>query len=159
MFYETALCPHCKKYWVLNRPSKSPFNRIGPPLIKCSGCGGVSRTKYVLYEEASLFRKAWTRGKYFLEILFFSFLACIFWFGKGASSFEINFPALVATAVSWIFIGLQIRWLKRCDRVMAESDEYLKGKMDENSAVSRVLVSRLAGQTERHMKTSTISAR
>ena len=64
--YTTTKCGHCNDLWEDMDWGAHPS--IGPPIIKCRKCGGLNKTKQVLYRDASLPTKI------------------SFWFGQGMNA-------------------------------------------------------------------------
>ena len=54
--YSTSKCGGCGKYWEYMN-SSSNMTKLGPPIIKCSSCGSMNRTKFKLFREMTVFEK------------------------------------------------------------------------------------------------------
>lgn len=53
--YYTTKCGHCNIKWeFLNMRGNT---KLGPPIVKCSSCFKMNKTKYKLYRDMSIFEK------------------------------------------------------------------------------------------------------
>ena len=55
--YVTTRCGICGSMWEENSPGRHSL--FGPPIVKCSSCGGYVKTKFKLFRDMSLLEKAW----------------------------------------------------------------------------------------------------
>lgn len=56
--YITTKCGHCKVKWEFLNSTRLNI-KLGPPIIKCSHCGGLNKTKHKLYRDMNIFEKIW----------------------------------------------------------------------------------------------------
>jgi len=67
--YSTSKCGNCGKYWEYMNSSGN-MDKLGPPIIKCSSCGSMNKTKFKLFREMSVFEKIILFGKNFVVACF-----------------------------------------------------------------------------------------
>lgn len=58
MRYVTTKCGHCKTKWEFLSSERVDI-LLGPPVVKCSSCGGLNKTKHKLYRDMNFFQKSW----------------------------------------------------------------------------------------------------
>ena len=54
--YVTTRCGICGAIWEEHSPGR--HSSFGPPVVKCSSCGGYQRTKFKLFRDMNLLEKA-----------------------------------------------------------------------------------------------------
>ena len=88
--YTTTRCGYCNDKWEDMEWGSHPS--IGPPFIKCRKCGGLNKTKQVLYRDASLGRKI------------------SFWFGQGLTALIYGVGA-VGLGIGMLSSMESYRWI------------------------------------------------
>ena len=73
--YETIKCCYCNDRWKDMEMGRS--SAIGPPFIKCRKCGGLNKTKRVLYRDASSWRKFRVLTNYGFQTFFYGGLGLV----------------------------------------------------------------------------------
>ena len=56
--YITTKCGHCNVKWEFLNSTRLNI-KLGPPIIKCSSCNGLNKTKHKLYRDMNTFEKVW----------------------------------------------------------------------------------------------------
>lgn len=56
--YTTTKCGHCGEKWEFLSSKRSNI-LLGPPVVKCSSCNGLNKTKHKLFRDMNNLEKGW----------------------------------------------------------------------------------------------------
>tara|TARA_B100001057_G_scaffold467842_1_gene526372 strand:- start:120 stop:578 length:459 start_codon:yes stop_codon:yes gene_type:complete len=113
--YITTRCGHCNIDWeFLNR--KRLNIKLGPPIVKCSSCLKLNKTKHKLYKDMTKFEKGWLifSQTFLRAIVSIAFMLggiwfiYNLWFGPDTEVYETGYGIgifMSLLGVGWSYLG------------------------------------------------------